>query len=278
MRGNASTGAFATAKWDTFLEVDGIMPEHVFRRIDTELEKGRRMWVAGELFATLALHVGHIQNGKRWLVFPPRRMKEIEWLNRVRDAFLSATALFVLSPLLSLIAILVKLSSPGPVFYAATVIGRDERPFTWFKFRSMRFVAPQEDERRRKKQYRVFADGKHKGKTIDDSRVTPVGRIIRKYSLDELPQLWNVLRGQMSLVGPRPCLPYEAELFPPWAKRRFDVRPGLTGVWQVYGRSRVGFEEALAMDVYYQYVRSFWMDVELLIRTVGVVLKAEGAR
>jgi len=133
--------------------------------------------------------------------------------------------------------------------------------------------------------FRAFAEGqlgvksdKSPIKAIDEKRITPVGRFIRKHSIDEWPQLWNVLRGQMSLVGPRPCLPHEAVFFTGWQRKRFSVPPGLTGVWQVFGRGRAGFEESAAMDVYYFYRRSFGFDLLLMLKTVGVMLTGKGAK
>ena len=113
-------------------------------------------------------------------------------------------------------------------------------------------------------------------KVIDQQRVTPLGRTIRKHSLDELPQLWNVFRGQMSLVGPRPCLPYETEFYQGWRQRRFLVPPGLTGVWQVFGRGWVCHDEAAAMDVFYLYRRSCRFDLYLLAKTVTIVFRPRG--
>jgi len=150
----------------------------------------------------------------------------------------------------------------------------------------MRLLNHDEDETRRKAEIQHFIERTHGGarpsgdtdfKVVDATRVTPVGRVLRRYSLDELPQLLNVLRGQMTLVGPRPCLAYEVEFYPPWAQRRFDVTPGLTGVWQVYGRGRVGFDEAAAMDMYYIHRRSFAFDLYLMLKTVAVVFTGKGA-
>lgn len=274
---------------DAFLRADGLSPEMIFGRIDAELCAGRRVWLTGGVFERLSAVLGHKKDGERWLIINPRDYGDPACLCRFRDALLSALGLLVLSPVFLLIALLVKRSSPGPVFYQATVVGECVRPFTWYKFRSMRQISVEEDERIRREQYRAFARGALQNnvsggngrvadfKVVDNSRVTRVGAVLRKYSLDELPQLVNVVKGQMSLVGPRPCLPYEAEVFPKWASRRFELRPGLTGVWQVYGRSRVKFEEALAMDVYYVYARSFWLDVILILRTVAVVLRGQGA-
>lgn len=270
---------------DTYIQIEWLPIETVLDGIETELRAGRRVWVSGRPFESLAARVGHRRDGRSWVIFTPRGEGRAHALGRIRDVIVSALALLVLSPFLGLIALVVALSSRGPVLYSAKVVGEGRMAFTWFKFLSMLPVPAEEDERKRKERYRAFAKGRHAGdptrahnKVIDETRVTRVGRVLRKYSLDEFPQLVNVLKGQMALVGPRPCLPYEAELFPKWALRRFDVRPGLTGVWQVYGRGRVGLEESLAMDVYYVYARSFWLDCGLILRTIAIVLKGEGAR
>jgi lipopolysaccharide/colanic/teichoic acid biosynthesis glycosyltransferase len=187
----------------------------------------------------------------------------------------SALALVLLSPLLLLIALLVKGSSPGPVLYETAGVGQQRR-FVWRKFRSMRVLDPQLDQAARREKFRAFAQAKQTGKVIDAQRVTRVGAFLRKYSLDEPPQLWSVLKGEMTLVGPRPCLPYELEFFPGWAAARFQVRPGLTGVWQVVGRGEVTLEQGLVMDVYYVHARSFALDVRLALDTVYVMLRGEG--
>jgi lipopolysaccharide/colanic/teichoic acid biosynthesis glycosyltransferase len=149
----------------------------------------------------------------------------------------------------------------------------------------MKVVPDAEDFERRYKEFCDYVEGKQDKnsknmptKVIDPERVTSIGRVLRKYSIDELPQFWNVLVGQMSLVGPRPCLPYEAEFFNGWRQQRFKVKPGLTGIWQVFGRGRVGFDEAAALDIYYIYRRSFWFDLYLIMKTIEVVITGEGAR
>ena len=114
-------------------------------------------------------------------------------------------------------------------------------------------------------------------KLTDDNRITAIGKIIRKFSLDELPQLINVLKGDMSLVGPRPCLPYEFEAYEEWHKKRTAVRPGISGLWQVTGRSEVSFEEMILLDLYYVYNRNFWLDLSILFETVFVVIGKKGA-
>jgi lipopolysaccharide/colanic/teichoic acid biosynthesis glycosyltransferase len=199
-------------------------------------------------------------------------------------------ALVLLSPLLLVVAVLIKTGSPGPVFFATTVVGKDRRSFVWHKLRSMRVMSEAEDIERRRAKFQAFVEATrasadeslpgsettHK-KVIENRRVTPVGRFIRKFSIDELPQLWNVLRGEMSLVGPRPCLPYEEEFYTDWRGQRFRVQPGLSGIWQVFGRGRVGFDAAAAMDVYYVYRRSFQFDLYLIYKTLGVVFTGRGA-
>jgi lipopolysaccharide/colanic/teichoic acid biosynthesis glycosyltransferase len=196
----------------------------------------------------------------------------------------------LLSPLLLIVAVLIKIGSPGPVFFATTVVGKDRQTFVWHKLRSMRVVPEAEDIEKRRAKFQAYVEATSEGsdeslsgsqnapkKVIENRRVTPVGRFIRKFSIDELPQLWNVLRGEMSLVGPRPCLPYEAEFYTEWRGRRFCVQPGLSGIWQVFGRGRVGFDASAAMDAYYVYRRSFQFDVYLIYRTLGVVFTGRGA-
>ena len=227
--------------------------------------------------------LGRVHDGKRWLVL---RANEFGvpaiWLYRLRDVVLSGLALVVLVPLFLVVGLLVKLSSPGPVFFSTTVVGKDRNAFTWHKFRSMRVVPDTEDVEQRRGEFGAYARGEAcpandgLSKVIDHRRVTGVGRFIRRYSIDELPQLWNVFRGEMSLVGPRPCLPYEAECFTDWRARRFQARPGLTGVWQVYGRGRVPFDEGAALDVYYTYQQTLGFDLKLIAKTVGVVLTGRG--
>jgi len=202
---------------------------------------------------------------------------------RMRDVVAATAGLVALAPLVGVLAVLIKGSSPGPVFFATEVVGRDGRTFVWRKLRSMR-PGTATDEERRRAQFRAFVEGRLEGdgpaprKLVDEARVTGIGRFIRRHSLDELPQLWNVLRGEMSLVGPRPCLPYEYEAQPPWQRLRYRVTPGLTGPWQAYGRSRVTVDEMALMDYCYGYRRSFWLDARIILRTVWVVITGEGGR
>lgn len=197
---------------------------------------------------------------------------------RVFDFVLSSVGLFLLSPFLMLIAAIIKLTSPGPVLFKQTRIGKNGKPFTFFKFRSM-YVADEDDKERKQNMLKFMKGdiqlGENK-KIISRNRVTWIGQIIRKTSVDELPQLINVIRGEMSLVGPRPCLSYEYEGYDSWQKKKFKVLPGCTGVWQVLGRSSVSFNDSIILDLYYINNMSPWLDLQLIIKTVPVMLFARG--
>lgn len=201
-------------------------------------------------------------------------------LKRFFDVAFAIFGLILLSPVMITIAILVKLSSPGPVLYKQKRIGLYGKEFDFYKFRSMKPVDG-EDEERKKKMIEFMKKGKTDGKdlkVVNEDRITWIGRIIRKTSLDELPQLFNVIKGDMSLVGPRPCLPYEFENYTEWQKRRVNVMPGCTGVWQVWGRSKVSFDDSVVMDIYYINNMSPWLDIQLIFQTIPVMLFSRGAR
>jgi lipopolysaccharide/colanic/teichoic acid biosynthesis glycosyltransferase len=201
---------------------------------------------------------------------------------RALDVTLSALLLVVLLPLLALIALAVRIDSRGPVLFRQRRVGRGLEPFTVNKFRTMHdgvghdthrafvlgLIAGEQPER---------PDGGPRFKLVGDERVTRLGRVLRQSSLDELPQLWNVLRGDMSLVGPRPPIPYEVEHYPAHWFARFAVKPGLTGLWQVSGRSDLTLEQMIALDVEYSERRSLWLNLSILARTVPAVLSGKGA-
>jgi exopolysaccharide biosynthesis polyprenyl glycosylphosphotransferase len=198
------------------------------------------------------------------------------------DALIGLPLLAALLPLFAICAAAIKLTSAGPVFYRAKAIGRDGKPFTMFKFRSMR-TDTESDLHKQYVAHFIKGELKREGseektfKITDDPRVTGVGRFLRKLSIDEIPQILNVLRGDMSLVGPRPCLPYEFEIYKDWHKKRLSIRPGITGLWQVAGRSAVTFEEMVILDLYYIYNRSLLLDMNILYETIYVVLMKRGA-
>lgn len=192
---------------------------------------------------------------------------------RLLDIVGASAGLLLASPVLLAAAVAIRLDSPGPVFHRAVRVGRGGRKFRFLKLRSMRVGA---EELRGLLLHLNQAHGPA-FKLHDDPRVTRVGRILRKTSLDELPQLWHVLRGDMSLVGPRPPFPEEVERYEPWMLRRLSVRPGLTCLWQVSGRSDLPFDEWMRLDLQYVERCSFLLDLSILLRTIPAVLSARGA-
>jgi lipopolysaccharide/colanic/teichoic acid biosynthesis glycosyltransferase len=191
---------------------------------------------------------------------------------------IAGSVLVLLSPLWLLIGLVIRVTSPGPALFRATVVGKDGRQFTYYKFRSM--VAG--DDRHHKEWLRDFVtrDAPYRDRVYKveaDPRVTPVGRVLRRLSLDEVPQLINVLRGEMSIVGPRPPIPFEYDLYDQRARGRLAVKPGITGLYQVTARSQVPFSRMLALDLEYIERRSLWLDVGIMVRTVGVMLSGRGA-
>ena len=198
---------------------------------------------------------------------------------RTLDIVLAVVGLVVLSPVLLVSAVLVAATSRGPVFFRQTRVGRGGVPFSMLKFRTMRHGCDDGAHREYVRQLLTEQAEAHDGlyKLVDDPRITRVGAVLRRLSIDELPQLLNVLTGDMTLVGPRPALPFEADLFPAWAEPRYLVAPGVTGLWQVSGRNRLTMLRGLELDVEYVERRSFAVDLLILVRTGPAVL-GRGAR
>jgi len=192
---------------------------------------------------------------------------------RCLDVLGAMVALVLVLPFLPVLALIIKLSSPGPILYRSIRLGQDGRPFVFYKFRSMVDGA---HESRKYMLHMNEAEGPV-FKISNDPRITRVGAFLRRSSVDEIPQLWNVLRGDMSLVGPRPPIPEEVEKYEPWQKRRLDVNPGITCLWQISGRSNLGFEEWMRLDIQYIEHRSFALDCKILLETIPVVLSRDGA-
>ena len=193
---------------------------------------------------------------------------------RLLDILVSGFLLVVLSPLLVVVGLLVKATSPGPAIFSQERIGMNRRRFRMHKFRSMYRDA---EQRRQEVEHLNEMKGGPVFKILNDPRITPLGRIIRQSSLDELPQLWNVFKGEMSLVGPRPPLPSEVRRYE-WAdQRRLSIRPGITCLWQIGGRSQLDFEQWMELDRQYIENWTFWLDLEILITTIPVVLLRKGA-
>jgi exopolysaccharide biosynthesis polyprenyl glycosylphosphotransferase len=204
-------------------------------------------------------------------------------LKRSSDLIISALAIGLLLPLWLLVALLIKLDSKGAVFYTQERVGMDGRLFLLYKFRTM--VADADAELHREYQ-RAFIAGRAEAnlgneqkptyKLLADPRITRVGKFLRKTSLDEVPQLLNVLLGDMSIVGPRPPIPYEVEAYELWHRKRLDMKPGLTGLWQVSGRNRLSFEEMVRLDLFYIENWSLLLDLQIILRTGFVMLGREG--
>jgi len=186
-----------------------------------------------------------------------------------------------LSVPMAVVAAAIKMTSKGPIFYKQTRIGKDGVEFSFYKFRSM-FVGSDSNHAREKILHEFIKNGNHSNggssKVVDDKMVTPIGRFIRRTSIDELPQLINVIKGDMSLVGPRPCLPYEYKVYDEWHKRRLSVLPGCTGLWQVSSRSQTGFDDMVLLDLYYIENMSPWFDLQLILKTLPVMLFGRGGK
>lgn len=219
----------------------------------------------------------HTVEGVPMIALPPHRLsRSAHFAKRAMDASVAGTALVLLSPLFALVAMLIKVDSRGPVFFRQLRMGERDREFLVFKFRTMDADADaRRDELRHLNVHTLSGDGRL-FKVPDDPRVTPVGRFLRRYFLDELPQLINVLRGEMSLVGPRPLVIEEDRLVSPWARKRLHLKPGMTGVWQVLGGANLSFEEMIRLD--YQYVTTWSLghDLRLLAQTIPLMLRGGG--
>lgn len=208
-------------------------------------------------------------------------------LKRGMDVILSFTLLLLLAPLFIVIAVLIKLDSPGPVIFKQERVGSDwqgqvRRLFNFYKFRSMHHNCDQSLHREHIKAWtrgQIHApEGSDSAMKLDaDPRITRLGRFLRKTSLDELPQLWNVLEGAMSLVGPRPVPPYEVAEYDEWHYQRLNAPAGITGLWQVKGRGQVGLDEMVLQDIEYIDNQSIWLDIHILLLTIPVVLARRGA-
>ncbi|KRL26171.1 sugar transferase [Limosilactobacillus frumenti DSM 13145] len=195
-------------------------------------------------------------------------------IKRIFDFVAALLAVVILSPTFLIIAIAIKINDPhGPVFYTQERVGKDGRRFRMFKFRSM--VTNADELLEKLKEQNEIKGAMFKMK--NDPRITSVGRFIRKYSLDELPQLLNVVGGSMSIVGPRPPLPYEVDQYTDYDKQRLMVKPGATGMWQVGGRNALNFDQMVELDLTYINERSIWLDLKIMFETVKVMIKPNAA-
>ncbi|MBD3336841.1 MAG: exopolysaccharide biosynthesis polyprenyl glycosylphosphotransferase [Candidatus Eisenbacteria bacterium] len=260
--------------------------ETVIRLTDLLREQGIRVRVVSDIFSRLIDTAAPFEQLDGLPIVevgatPLCRRRAV--MKRVFDVTATSVGVLLILPLLGAIALAIRLTSQGPILHRQTRLGTGGRPFTFYKFRSM---LPKENSAVHRHYVReLMTNGRAAGrneegrrvyKVVDAKRVTTIGRWLRRTSLDELPQLINVLRGEMSLVGPRPCLPFEWQLYRDWQKRRLDVIPGMTGLWQVTGRNFVTFEDMVLMDLFYIANWSFLLDVKLLLRTIPVVLWGKG--
>jgi exopolysaccharide biosynthesis polyprenyl glycosylphosphotransferase len=255
--------AFSTLSHDDLLDV-----------ISTSKQLDMKVSIVPRLFEAVG-HAVEIDQVEGMMLLGMRavmRTKSSLMLKRWIDVLVSAIGLILLSPLLLAIAAAIKLTSRGPVLFSQWRIGRDEQAFRMLKFRTMYTGS---DALKESLAHLNKADGPM-FKIPGDPRVTPAGRLLRRYSLDELPQLWNVLRGEMSLVGPRPLVPDEDDHVLGRHRARLDITPGLTGPWQVMGRTAIPFSEMVKLDYLYVAEWSLWNDLKLLIRTAPVVLAGRG--
>ena len=209
-------------------------------------------------------------------------MRSMPATKRLFDVLIASLCLVLVSPLMAAVAVMVRATSPGPALFRQARIGRGGRRFVLYKFRTMFDGSPNEIHREYVSKLltddRPPTGGRHGlYKLEDDPRVTPIGRLLRRTSIDELPQLFNVLRGDMSLVGPRPVLPWEAELIGATHAKRFLATPGITGLWQVSGRSDVSYGQRVHMDSWYVRNWSLWHDIAILFKTIPALLNRNGA-
>lgn len=268
-----------------FIDVLSVTPREVFDITHAARPRGVDVYVLSRLLGPLegnqllsALFRAPIIRVRRSLEKASAHLTK-----RAFDVVGASTLLLLALPLVAALALVIRATSSGPIFYTQTRVGRFGVPFRFYKFRSM---VVNDDASEHAEYAKAFIHGEaekvaagQRGevyKQVDDARITPVGRFIRKYSLDEIPQFWNVLVGDMSLVGPRPPLPYEVEHYDAWATLRLLIQPGVTGIWQVEGRSRVSFDEMVLQDLMYAKNMRLCVDVRLCLRTVPAAILGYG--
>jgi exopolysaccharide biosynthesis polyprenyl glycosylphosphotransferase len=242
-------------------------------------ELGVQVDVVPRLFELISPGIGvHTAEGLPLVGLPPANLsRSSRLLKRGMDGALAALALALLAPVFVVVAILIKLETPGPVFFRQVRMGSGERSFRIYKFRTMVAGADEGKAAVAHLNVHALAGGDERMfKIPDDPRVTRVGRFLRTHSLDELPQLVNVLEGDMALVGPRPLILDEDRYVNRWQRRRLDLKPGMSGLWQVLGRSHIPFDEMVKLDYLYVTTWSIWTDIRLLLRTIPIMLRGQG--
>jgi lipopolysaccharide/colanic/teichoic acid biosynthesis glycosyltransferase len=207
-----------------------------------------------------------------------------QWWKNAFDRVLALLAIVASSPFMAIIALAIRLDSPGGAIFRREQIGENGRKFTAYKFRTMRINSDDHEYKAylvkyvlKNEPYRTNQDGQPVYKVVNDPRVTRFGALLRKTNLDELPQFFNVLKGEMSLVGPRPDIPFAVEMYKDWHRKRLGVKPGITGLWQVCGRYSLPFEGMVRLDISYIKRQSMLLDAKILLLTVGTILKRDGS-
>ena len=263
---------------EVFLWSDVSDFEMLYKQIKQLVKMGRNLQVASKLFDELNLNCDWYRidsvpvytfRQKNWSSLRP-------FFKRVIDIVGSFLALVILSPVYGLFALAVKLDSPGSVFFKQRRCGLKGKVFAFYKFRSM--FQQQTEDRERVEEFKNYINNREdKGKIVDSENITRVGRILRKTTMDELPQFWNVLKGEMSLVGPRPGIDYEVKHYKNWHRDRLMVKPGMSGLWAVYGRGNMPFDTSVFLDIMYITNRSTSMDIKLIFQIIPVVVFGRGA-
>lgn len=263
---------------DIFVAINNISDERLESIIDMCRETGKTVHVDSSMYNVVKrkLSVEEISSTTAFRIVPFKVMPYYSFIKRIIDIVISAALIVLLFPVWLGLYLAVRFTSSGPGFYRAHVIGKDQKPFYMLKYRSMYHGASIKSHIERAE--KMIKNNQTVDKDENDPRITPLGKFMRKYSIDEFPQLWSVLKGDMSLVGPRPCVPYELEQMKEWHKKRFSVIPGMTGLWQIKGRAEVKFNEQIVLDLYYIENRSVALDFEILLKTFGVVLFGHGGK
>jgi len=262
--------------------LDGVDRVHLMNVVDRATTTNANVKISSPLYGVVPSRVFIEQYGDFPVVGITQTQPSSlnEKYKRIFDVVVTVIVLILLVPFFIVVGVLIKWDSRGSVFFSQTRMGKNGSAFNFYKFRSM--VMGSDHDAGRELQATQFVRGAHNGngstKIVNESRVTHVGKWLRRTSLDELPQLFNVLKGEMSLVGPRPCLPYEWDHYEEWHKKRLSVLPGCTGMWQVSGRSAVGFDDMVVLDIYYIQNASLLLDLRLLLKTVPVILLGTGAK
>lgn len=263
---------------DIFISINSITDDRLEEIVDLCKDTNKTIHIDSSMYGVVKrkLFVEEISSTTAFRIVPNKVMFYYGFVKRLMDILIASMLIIVFFPVWLAIYIAVRTTSSGPGFYKAHVIGKDQKHFFMLKYRSMYTGASIQSHIDRAA--KMIKNNQTVDKDENDPRITPFGRFMRKYSIDEFPQLWSVLTGDMSLVGPRPCVPYELEQMKEWHKKRFTVIPGMTGLWQIKGRAEVKFNEQIVLDLYYIENRSLLLDLEILAKTAGVVVFGHGGK